>query len=208
MRSRRPRQALLAAIVLTPLAIVALPPSAPASIEEQRKRLPPPAKGCPDAIEGVWVCIDNPRGDWYRHALHIEREAPSSIQLTGKIQTRSWSGPRHDPAYPESCEGGASDYEVRQPSTGTFVDGRVSFGAQSYIISTIRCGFGPSNYHPDTFTGQLLDDGTEFHSVHDDGYHEPRVRVFRRIQCMDPKKPTPTLPPPAPPPVGTGCSCF
>ena len=59
MRVGRGRWALRIAVVAGFATVVLFPSTAPATIQEQRERLPPPAEGCDDDIAGVVCGVDD-----------------------------------------------------------------------------------------------------------------------------------------------------
>ena len=87
------------------------PGPAPATIAEQRARLPPKAE-CRDPVEGKWKShvYYAHQETWYEMVLEIERVEGSDTELSGKIYVHSWAGtPRtpeptcaHDPI--NACE--------------------------------------------------------------------------------------------------------
>ena len=71
--SRRSRRAWL----VLGVGLVLLPTLAPATIEEQRARLPPAATNCDDPVAGVWMShkFEDFQLYWYVFTLRIQRRA-------------------------------------------------------------------------------------------------------------------------------------
>ncbi len=213
MLQPRHRRLALALAAAGLLALVAMP--APAAIEQQRARLPPPAR-CADPIEGIWMGHIYTRGEWYIQRLEIHRAGGDAI--TGVMNIHFWSGsPNFEQPRPCS-ENPGWEYIVLQPAKGTYKDGQVDFAAQSWKLDKIICGSGYVRYALDHFTGTIDPKIQEFQSVNNDGaqaVNEPTV--FRRVQCFDsphpaepalqPKGGDVTPPPFEPPRHNTGCGC-
>ena len=182
---------------------------APAGVEEQRKRLPPPAHDCDDPVTGDWMGHEIINGRWYRFTLEIDRVAPSSPELTGNIVSHSWDGGPTQETPPDCDEVIHNQFIGDMPAEGRFEDDTVSFIGQSWKVREILCG-GVGTYYPDGFSGKLEREGTEFQSRNDDGHNPVVPVVFRRIRCRDPDRPMPELPEPSPPPkYSSGCGgCF
>ncbi|MEZ4407614.1 MAG: hypothetical protein R3A52_14215 [Polyangiales bacterium] len=101
-RARSRRWTSVAAVALAS-AVVAAPALSPATVEEQRARLPPPAV-CRDPIEGVWASHkwEPPYNEWMIFTIEVRRDTrrpprtPGEIPLTGRITAHAWigAGPR------------------------------------------------------------------------------------------------------------------
>ena len=207
---RQRRLALLSCVVVAGLLAVR-PGVAPAGVEEQRKRLPPPAHDCDDPVTGVWMGHEYLNGYWYRFTLHIDRAAPESPELTGQIVSHSWDTSPEESA-PPPCVGGSSHQEaiIEMPAEGRFENNAVSFTGTSWEVREVICGRRPGAYYPDGFSGSLEQQGTEFQSMSDDGHNPVVPVVFRRIKCNEIDRPLPELPEATPPPrYSSGCGgCF
>jgi hypothetical protein len=195
---------------LLAMAIVLAPLVAPATIEEQRARLPPPAT-CDDPVEGVWRSHQyNARfGDWGVFTLTVRRSAPGANTLVGTIHSHSWSG---GPAQsePPRCSPGIRHWTVQMSAAGTWDPSRraIEFWGTRWWIESIQCERW-ATYNLDHFSGLIDPAIQEFQSVNNDGgrsVNEPRV--FRRIQCLgDLSAPHPSVaPPPFRPPSRSGCA--
>lgn len=214
-RTDQPRRgrvwaALMAALVAS---LLVHPRLAPASVEEQRARLPPPARDCPDPIEGSWEGREWFRGHWYRFTLEIQRRAPGDEALVGTIWSHSWRGDEALTEPPECGGEGSTGRETRiaMNARGTFIQGTVDFEGYDWEVRDNVCGTFTGVYYPDRFSGALEREGTEFRSVSEDGHNPDGVVVFRRIRCGPaPDKPIPELPPRRPSPnYARGCGgCF
>ena len=149
------------------------------------------------------------RRQWYRFRLHVERESPGSDGLTGHIEAHVWDGDGEQ-SQPPPCEGNTHlEYKLEMPAIGEFKDNQIEFIGQSYKITERLCGTKFGSYYPDGFSGRLIERGTEFHSINNDGHNPEIPVVFRRIKCSDDILPTPDLPAEQPPPkYSRGCGCL
>ncbi|MEL6177883.1 MAG: hypothetical protein AAFS10_02975 [Myxococcota bacterium] len=209
---RRRRRRKLWVVCACIAGLFALQPAlAPASVEEQRKRLPPPARDCDDPIAGVWMGHQLLNGYWYRFTLDIERPTLGAEALTGTIESHYWNDleSRYEPP---ACDGVNFHNQVivDMPAEGSFHDNVVQFYGTSWSLREEVCGRFSGAYYPDGFSGALIHEGTEFHSQNNDGHNPVTTVVFRRIRCRDIDRPMPELPEPTPPPrYSSGCGgCF
>ncbi len=214
-RSRGRSRGALAALVLAGSAVVLWPAAGEATVEEQRARLPPPAK-CTDDVEGVWLAHDfwGRYNEWYIFTLTIRRASPGSNELKGEILSHYWDGGPKD-QQPPGCGGPPQDRFVKMPAVGTVKDGDINFRGTSWREEPNPCGpggrFANNGYNPDNFSGKIDPATQEFQSVNNDGgraVNEPTV--FRRVRCFDPaEQPRPTpidvKPPAFEPPRRFGC---
>jgi hypothetical protein len=218
---RRSRVVLRAGMLAGVLAVLLLPSLAPATVTEQRKRLPPPAppETCADPVQGVWRSHTYyPRqAQWYTFTLTIRRDGDA---LKGDIDLRAWDGqPNNAEILP--CNGRHRDFEVTQPAAGK-VDGlKLDFHGTSWRYGKTFCGNASGGYILDTFLGTIDPALQEFQSVNRydfNGTMVEDVTVFRRVQCFgasgdQPIAATPVEPaqppaaPPATPPSRFSCSC-
>jgi hypothetical protein len=196
------------------VAIVIVPSRAPATIQEQRERLPPPAEGCDDPISGVWKShqYDERYRDWTIFMLNIRRSEDNESELVGTIINHSWDASPDDEE-PPPCSAGASEWIVSMDARGTISpDGRIFFGGVGqWRLDQVICNWGPGGYNLDNFSGVIDPELFEFQSVNNDGgraVDDPTV--FRRVRCLD-APPSPhviSTPPPFYPDTGGGCSLF
>jgi len=210
MTRRRLRIVHLAAIGLV-LAIVWTSSPAPADIQEQRNRLPPPATSCQDPVEGVWMSHSfyPNNGQWYIFTLTVRRKTAGSSELVGDIHAEFWDGPENNPN-PIPCQSGGYHQRVYMTAAGTADGQAIRFGGTTWRQEASLCGWGVSGYNLDQFSGTIDPAILEFQSVNNDGglaVNEPTV--FRRIRCVDPQQPPrPVVQPPAfQPPGRGGCGC-
>jgi hypothetical protein len=194
-------------------AILLVPVVATATIEEQRRRLPPPAE-CEDPIEGVWKSHKyNPQfGDWEVFTLVIIRVAGSPNELEGSLTNHSWSGGPRDEE-PPVC-GIGMEWIVAMDGRGTVTDDlQLRFGGVGqWRLDRIICNRGPGGYNLDQFSGRVDPTIHEFQSVNNDGGRAVNIpTVFRRIRCNSPgssqSPDVETVPPPFYP-ERRGCSPF
>lgn len=195
------------------LAVLLLPGRAPATVEEQRARLPPPAT-CEDAVTGVWKSHQYAAdyGDWYVFTLTIHRHPEDQSRLVGSIQAHSWTGgPQQEE--PPQCAAGVWHWTVQMTAEGRVTpDGRITFGGTSWRMENAFCGrsLGAGEYNVDTFSGAIDPERQEFQSLANDGGRAVDVpTVFRRISChQDPPSPhVNPVPPDFFPEGGGGCGC-
>lgn len=199
LKPRGSRRAWLTVGVVAVAGAMVFPAMAPATVEEQRQRLPPPA-ACGDPVEGVWMSHNYyPQyRDWYIFTLEVRRTAHGSAFLTGQITAHSWTGTSRESA-PPPCTPGRDHWEVLMPSRGQlFPDGTIHFGGVSWHTTARHCGLGPVSYNADQFSGRINPALQEFQSVDNDGgrsVNEPTV--FRRVRCFEPPPvPHPVVAPP------------
>ena len=177
------------------------PGQAPATIAEQRARLPPPA-ACKDPVAGVWQShsFNEMYQEWGRFTLTIRRTEPGAPTLEGTIVNESWYGPKT-----ESIRGpcvGRLQYLVSMDAEGSFADGKVEFHGLTWKMEEELCavdlGFG---YNLDRFSGTIDYDLQEFQSINNDGGRYIDVpTVFRRVSCDDHEDDLPPRVTMAPPP--------
>jgi hypothetical protein len=165
-------------------AMIVRVPEAPATVAEQRARLPPAAE-CESEIAGRWkahIYSEATGYRWYIHILEIRHDPNDKTQLVGEMTVDTWRGDPDDAEPPMPCQ---HRYRGKSPAKGTFVDGQVVFSAESFELVEEVCGsfYG---YNPDSFSGRIEPERQEFQSVNNDGgaaVNEPAV--FRRIGCFD-----------------------
>jgi len=214
MRAGRGRWAVRIAVVAGFATVVLFPSAAPATIQEQRERLPPPAEGCADDIAGVWKShqYDEAYRDWTVFMLNIQRVDGSDSALTGSIVNHSWDAAA-DAEEPPPCASYGNEWVVSMDARGTVSpDGRIFFGGVgAWRLDQVICSSGPGGYNLDNFSGQIDPELFEFQSVNNDGgraVDDPTV--FRRVRCLD-SPPSPhvvSTPPPFYPNMDRGCSLF
>ncbi len=194
-------------------AVLAAPARVPATVEEQRARLPPPAT-CTDLIEGVWQAhrYNPPFGDWMIYTLtvrRVHRATSGSGALAGTIEAHSWTG---GPAQsePPPCAPGIRHWVVAQDARGSYDSATrgIAFGAYNWRVQSVLCAPW-AGYHPDQFTGTIDPALQEFISVNNDGgraVNEPVL--FRRVGCLDDlgRAHPVVTPPPFTPPRHPGCN--
>ncbi len=212
LRSRVRGRMVRAGLVALLAALVLMPSLAPATVEEQRARLPPAAT-CNDPVEGVWMSHRyHPRfHDWYIFTLEIHRAAQGSTELTGQIQSHSWEGSARD-EMPPPCRAGLDHWTVRMTARGTArPDGRIEFGGTAWALEQLFCGHAPrrGEYYLDQFSGTIDREIQEFQSVNNDGgrsINDPTV--FRRVRCFEtPPVPHAAVSPPSFQPPGHAAGC-
>ena len=188
-----------AAIAALLLAMTIRLPEAPATVAEQRARLPPAAE-CESDIAGKWrgQVHSEITKSWYEFTLEVRHIEGSAHALTGVIHVHLWVG---GPELTEpSCTGG-SRYRGKMAGQGRFQNGEVFFGGGAFQLTEVVCGDDVgSGYNPDQFTGRVDTQRQEFQSVNNDGgaaVNEPTV--FRRVACFD-DEPLANPPDVAPPP--------
>ena len=180
-RFLRPTTVATAAILI---AMIVRVPEAPATVAEQRARLPPPAD-CGDKVEGKWkALVFQPVGSsWYEWTLEIYQDDKDETILTGTTYVDVWTGDADHPE-PGPCLGNRK--KGKMAGSGSFVDGVVAFNGGPFELIENLCG-DYIGYNPDNFSGKLEPELQEFQSVNNDGgisVNQPVV--FRRIGCFDP----------------------
>ena len=164
------------------------PSRAPATIAEQRARLPPAAECDDEIVAGIWRSHKyNERfGDWSVFTLTIRRVADHPDQLVGTITNHNWDGGAADVEPPPCERQSGDDWFVSMDARGTVRNGtEIFFGAiGEWRLDRVACRRGPWGYNLDNFTGVIDPSILEFQSVNNDGgrsVNEPTV--FRRIRC-------------------------
>ena len=191
-----------------------MPGRAPGTVNEQRARLPPPARCEDNEIEGIWKshAFNKRYQQWTEFTLEIHEVAGKKGLLVGSILNHSWDGPSSE-KLPGPCRGRLR-FRVSMKAKGTYKNHRVRFSGTSWKVKSVPCG-RLSGYNLDHFTGEMDFERQEFQSVNNDGdraVNEPTV--FRRIKCFDktsqPPDPSITIrrPPLFPEKKSTGgCGC-
>lgn len=211
---RRIRWGVMLGLAVGFVALTARP--APATIAEQRARLPPPAE-CTDPVAGVWRShrYDPRYNDWSQFTLEIHRDPEDRTRLVGIIRNHSWSGGPDVEEPPANCTFGMRRWVVSMDAVGSASDdGSIQFGGVGQWRLDERICMGWGGYNLDNFTGVIDPEIQEFQSVNNDGgrsVNEPTV--FRRISCFQENTPTEPHPniriePPALYPQDSGCSCL
>jgi hypothetical protein len=201
--SRHARRRSILAVLVVALAWLASPRVAPANVQEQRARLPPPATDCSDPVTGTWMshAFYPHVSQWYVIHLDIRRAVDAPTQLVGQMRVHFWTGDART-VEPPACGPQTIRAEVREPAVGTVAaDGTIRFAATSYVGERTYCGWG-GGYALDTFSGRIDFARMEFISLLDDGQNFRAIPVvFRRIACAEsPRVPRPIVAPPHTPP--------
>lgn len=213
---RRPRRTLGRVACLAALGLLLAPRRAPADIEEQRARLPPPAT-CTDPVEGLWMSHSYyPHvSSWYIFTLDVRRTAPGARALVGETRVEYWQAGPNDAAVPTTCVPGLVHRKISAIADGTLDGAHFVWRGHTLTPEIVLCGGPLNNYELVTFTGDIDFAREEFQNVLAAGPVWTDVRtVFRRVQCRDgagltpststPGPPAPAVPPP-PPMASRGC---
>ncbi len=183
----------IAGVLFVGSAIVfTFPRETPASVEEQRARLPPPAK-CTNDIEGTWLGLrwssHRTPPEWYKVTLEVRFASPeTTTELLGTISVRFWKGGAAAQDPPSTCRWGEG--LVVQPSKGTIQDGNIDFWGLSWHSEMPGCTY-TGGYYLDHYSGRIDPSILEFQAVNNDGgYAVNEPTVFRRIKCADVPGPT------------------
>ncbi len=208
-RSRRRR--VLVALVGAVAGLCLWPSLLPATVEEQRARLPPPAT-CQDPLSGVWMShkYETPFDEWMIFTLSVHRDprgaaaplargAPGRVALTGQIEAHAWFGAGPRGSAPPPCGPGIHHWTVMMTAEG-YADGdRIEYWGTRWRVSNVFCGPRSFGYNLDHFSGRINAEIQEFQSVNNDGgraINDPTV--FRRVRCHEPPSPPhPVVTPPA-----------
>lgn len=196
--------------VVAGCAVVLWAERAPADIQEQRNRLPPPATTCTDPIEGVWMshAYYPNQQSWAIFRLTVRRKHGSTTELEGQIDAEFWDASPQE-SNPPPCRPGLFHATVIEPAQGTISGAQIAFWGTSWRTNQVLCGGGGFSYNLDRFTGAVDPAILEFQSILDDrGDWVGEPTVFRRIRCIDPAaRPHATVsaPPFQPPTRGCGC---
>ncbi len=191
----RKRSRLRAMFLLgVPFLLLTLSEDSPATVEQQRQRLPPAAE-CSNNVEGKWLGLrwssHRRPPEWYRVELSVKythSNVPDEIE--GTINVRFWRGGEKAETPPQTC----SPYEgiALQRAIGTATNGNIDFRATSWTTVPGECAYY-GRYALDHYSGVIDPKLLEFQAENNDGamaVHEPTV--FRRIQCLASGTPEPT----------------
>ena len=192
-------------------ALLVLPRVAPATVAEQRARLPPP-KACDDPVAGVWRSHQHSprRGTWDQFTLTIRREAPGSGRLIGTIHNHVWAGGPNDEQPPPCAD--QLDVVIRMSAEGEAEGLKLRFDALDWAVDSVLCRTS-GGYDLDHFSGVIDPALQEFQSINTyAGGSLTEATVFRRVRCLEdeppPVAPGPspsTAPPPPFQPPSSGC---
>ena len=189
------------------------PNVAPATIAEQRARLPPPAECGDEIVEGIWRSHAYMRrlGVWDIFTLVVRRDPNDRDALIGTITDHHWDGSPQDEQPPPCAQQTGMEWLVSTDARGRVTDGThiVFHGVGQWRLDEVRCRRGTSAYNLDRFTGAIDPSILEFQSMNDDGGAYVDVpTVFRRVRCPPaPSAEAPSVNPTRPPfyPSRTGC---
>ncbi len=182
---RQGRRASLFLVILAGFSLVARP--APATIAEQRARLPPPSECGEDPVTGIWKShqYNPPFQDWEIFTLRIEREGEDG-GLRGTMTNHSWGGTPQTEE-PPPCGPGRFEWIVGMDAAGQ-VTGELDIrfqGMGQWRLDRLVCNRGPGSYNLDNFSGRIDPELNEFQSVNNDGGRAVNIpTVFRRIRCL------------------------
>ena len=172
------------------LALALQPRDAPATIAEQRARLPPPASGCEDdLVAGLWQAHTYYEhvGEWYMLELDIRRDPDDADgrALTGTIRSEFWDG-GPDRAQPPLCDQPGNRRAVLENARGSADGLDLRFDAIDWEGADV-CGGFHGGYLLDRFSGHIDPDRMEFLSVlnADAPQWTDVPTVFRRVRCPD-----------------------
>ncbi|MDP3277109.1 MAG: hypothetical protein Q8Q09_18095 [Deltaproteobacteria bacterium] len=178
------------------------PQSAPASIEDQRARLPPTQVrgGCSDEVSGRWIAhvYYAQLRDWYRYELLLTQRGDV---LSGSIRLRGWTGTPSE-SEPPACRPGLRDAEWSEPAEGLVIRGpdglSVRVDATSVRIEATHCGSASGTFALDHFAGRIDPTTQEFVSTNTYTFGAQTLTdltVFRRVACADGASPSPPIAP-------------
>ncbi|MGF1466244.1 MAG: hypothetical protein ACFCGT_08930 [Sandaracinaceae bacterium] len=214
-RHPRPRRWALVTALACVVGVWWVPRPAPATVAEQRARLPPAAECGGERVAGIWRAHKfNPDyEDWVVFDLHIARDRDDRSRLSGIIRNHSWTGGPAQEEPPPCAENPGWEWVVSMDARGTVSDDLEIFfgGVGEWRLDELRCRRGPWGYNLDNLSGTIDPAILEFQSVNNDGgrsVNEPMV--FRRIRCPpEEHAQAPSVNPRAPafyPDTGGGCT--
>jgi hypothetical protein len=197
------------------LAASLTPAAAPATVQEQRARLPPAAQ-CSDAVSGIWKShkYDDRYREWMMRTLDIQRVEGSETELQGTIESHYWAG-EPEQSQPGPCQGQQHVIVSMDARGNTEGDQIVFSGFGQWRLDELVCG-SLEGYNLDSFAGTVDRELQEFQSVNNDGGRAiDQPEVFRRVSCHPPapgQEHAPRIsvaPPPFYPPEQArgGCGC-
>ncbi len=172
---------------------------APATIAEQRARLPPAAECEDEIVAGVWRSHSywEWQREWYVMTLFVERVPENPTQLRGRITSHYWVGTPQDEEPPPCDRTPHFEATVSFDARGHVTNGTEIFfgGIGQWRVDSATCGRHPHAYNLDNFSGVIDRETLEFQSVNNDGGEAVNVpTVFRRIRCPpQPSASSPTV---------------
>jgi len=203
------------------LAVVAaalfLTGSAPATVAEQRQRLPPPAE-CSDPIAGVWRAhiYHADRQRWSLNTMELSWNA-GRTKLTSFYENQYWSGGPEDSEPPQPpCRAGQFRRKATSTGEGTYSGTELEVRGTKLGSVEHLCGSTKFTRALGTLTGTVDHERNEFRSEMTSRFGIDPI-IWRRIRCVGeaaptlvtPPPPPPVLPPPSPPSPSRsgGCGC-
>lgn len=200
------------------MAICLEPALAPATIEQQRERLPPPAFECgDDPIAGVWQAhayyahVEQ----WYLFRLDVSRDPddPNGERLRGTIDVEFWDG-GPDVSQPPACGPPADRRGIFEHAAGEAHGLALRFDSYDWRDTSVCGPHDARDYLLDRFSGTVDPERMEFQSLLNADAPEWRdvPTVFRRVRCPEvmigaSQEPKVTIAPPPfqPPEQREGC---
>lgn len=182
----------------------------PATIAEQRDRLPP-AVPCGDDAAGIWMAHIHYAHvhQWYIFTLDIWRDGDEG-QLTGTIHSHYWTGQAQDEE-PPACSTGVYRKSVIENARGFIESTTITFNAIDWAPDEPTCGEPERSYLFDYFSGEIDPERQEFQSVLNADAPEwtDIPTVFRRVACEQTAaaERAEVDAPPFVPEVRSGCDC-
>ena len=176
------------AVALAAFVAVTVPPSrAPATLDEQRERLPPPASGCGDPVEGLWQAYwyADDHQKWFVESFEVRRDPSDTNRLATRYRTESWAGGPRDSRPPSPCRAGDDHAVADNVGTGTFEDGVLAITGTRHTNFRTVCGNRApprDNSRFATVSGRVDVRRQEFQSTFVGRSCRHRI-VYRRIAC-------------------------
>jgi hypothetical protein len=209
-----------AASLLVSLCVVGMARRAPATVAEQRARLPPAAE-CRDPLAGVWRAhLYRPNeGRWAINTMEL-RWSADHTKLLSSYENHFWNGGPDD-GEPPPCRPGLYRRISSSTGEGSFAAGILKVRGTQLGPDRAVCGSATFQRALGVLEGTLDPEGNEFRSQMSSRFGVYPI-VWRRIRCLDDAtgldrdtaRPTvddppvaPAAPPPPAPSSAGGCSC-
>jgi len=192
--SRRFRLASLSALLVAATLVIAK--RAPATVAEQRQRLPPPAK-CTDPIAGVWMSHDY-RADidrWGIITMELRRVSTTPPELRSRYHHDWWTGAPKESEPPPSCRPGLRHVISESTGEATYKAPKLEVRGTVLGKHELLCGASLPERALGVLTGDVDESIQEFQSTMTSRFGTYPI-VWRRVRCFeDPAGPDPTSSP-------------
>jgi hypothetical protein len=180
-------------------AALLVPAWSPATVAEQRQRLPPPAE-CTDPISGVWRAhVFRPdRQRWALNTMELRWNADRT-KLLSSYENHYWSGGPEDSEPPQPpCKPGQYRRMASSTGEGTYRGNQLEVQGKKLGGDENICGSTKFTRALGKLTGIVDLEQNEFRSEMTSRFGTHPI-IWRRIRCVGEAEPKLIEPPPPPP---------